>query len=1003
MKLNRLTRVLLLCPLLLLLLQTSVWAQSKTVTGTVTDDKGAALQGVSVLVKGTNIGTQTDVSGNFSLAVPETATTLTFSYVGFVPQDINIEGKNSVNVSLVTQGQTNLNEVVVIGYGTARKKDVTGSVASVTSKNFNQGVIAAPDQLFQNKVAGLEVTANSGQPGAATTIKIRGNNSIRTANNPLYVVDGVPLDGRTAKPSLDLGTAGLGFGTTPESNPLLYINPNDIAQIDVLKDASSAAIYGSRGANGVIVITTKKGTSGPTKLEVGTNFGAFAGYMKKYDILSASQFRNALKTYQLDTLSGNTNPYDAGSSVDALKAITSNDLTQNYSLAFSGGNETGKFRASFLGSKTAGFLKKTSLDKYLANLGGTYKFLDKRLTLDFNLIAGHTTENMSLISNTPGAGGALISWALNWNPTSPFYDENGQFNNTVANNYAIPNPLAVIDAYSDVADVNTFLGNVSASLELAKGLTYKFLYAVNHGAGTRKTNIEGWVAGIQGLSGSGFAAISNAALTSQTFTHTLNYNTNLTSNLRFDAVAGYEYWKSSYENSSLAAKGFNTNLVQATRTDVKYTSFMQNASTQFPLTYSSDPNTEIQSVFGRVNFNLSDKYYLTGTLRADGSNKFGKNNRYGYFPSVGAKWNISNEGFLKGSSTFTNLSLRASWGITGNQEFPSGASLEQISSSQYNSVSQTNVANPDLKWEKTTSVNIGLDFGLFKNVSGSIDYYHKNTTDLLFQSTAIQPAPASIYFINLPADLINSGVEFGINATLASQKQFTWDAGFNIAYNKNMLKHFNQAPILTGTINGNGLSDVFAQRITNNQPVDVFYLKPFRGFDQSGNQIVGDTAFYTGDPNPHVIAGFSSTLRYNKFSLTFNLGGAFGYQIYNNTLNGVTNIYQFGKGQNVSNSVLGTGEGVSSGAIASDRYLESGNYIKLRNATLNYAVGDVGTYIKNLNVFVGGTNLFVITKYTGFDPEVNTDKSNNNYPSRSIEYLPYPTPRIITFGLNFGL
>ncbi len=759
MKLNRLARVLLLCPLLLLLLQTSVWAQSKAVTGNVTDDKGAALQGVSVLVKGTTTGTQTDVSGNFSLNVPETASTLTFTYVGFISQDISIAGKNSVNVSMVASGQSNLNEVVVIGYGTARKKDVTGAVASVTSKNFNQGVIAAPDQLFQNKVPGLEVTSNSGQPGAATTIKIRGNNSIRTANNPLYVVDGVPLDGRTARPSLNLGTNGLGFGTTPESNPLLYINPNDIAQIDVLKDASSAAIYGSRGANGVIVVTTKKGTSGPTRLEVGTNIGAFAGYMKKYDIMSASQFRGALKQYQLDTLSGNTNPFDAKSDVDALKAITSNALTQNYSLAFSGGNETGKFRASFLGSKTAGFLKKTSLDKYLANLGGSYKFLDKRLTIDFDLIAGHTTENLGLIANTPGAGGSLISWALNWNPTRAFYDQNGQYNNDPSSNYAIPNPLATIDAYSDVADVDAFLGNVSATLQLTKGLTYKFLYAVNHGAGTRKTNFEGWVGGIQGLSGQGFGAISGATLTSQTFTHTLNYNTNLTTNLRFDAVVGYEYWKSSFENSSLAANGFNTNLSQTTRTDVKYTSFMQNAQTQSPLTYASDPNTEIQSVFGRVNFNLSDKYYITGTLRADGSNKFGANNRYGYFPSIGAKWNISNEDFLKGSTTFSNLSLRGSWGITGNQEFPSGASLAQISSTLYNSASQTNVANPDLKWEKTTSTNIGLDVGFMKGlISASIDWYHKNTTDLLFQSTAIQPAPASIYFINLPANLINSGL-----------------------------------------------------------------------------------------------------------------------------------------------------------------------------------------------------------------------------------------------------
>ncbi len=994
MNVKRFTRALLFCPLLLLLLQTTTWAQSKTVTGTVTDEKNAPVQGASVLVKGSTVGTQTDVSGNFSLNIPASATALTISYVGYTSQDVSIEGKTNINVSLALEGQTNLNEVVVIGYGTARKKDLTGAVASVTAKNFNQGVIAAPDQLLQNKVAGLEITNNSGQPGSATTIKIRGNNSIRTANNPLYVVDGVPLDGRTAKPGLNLGGIA-SFGTTPESNPLLYINPNDIAQVDVLKDASSSAIYGSRGANGVIVITTKKGTGGPTKIEFGTSFGLFAGYMKKYDILSASEFR--------DQSTKNNRNQDSGASVDALKAITRNDLTQNYSLSFSGGNETGKFRASFLGSTIKGFIKNTALDKYLANVGGTYKFLDKRLTLDFDLIAGHTTEDMTLFSNTPGAGGNLMSWALNWNPTVPFY-KNGSYNNNPSGAFGIPNPIAALDAYNDVANVNSFLGNISATVNIVKGLDYKFLYAINHGTGTRQTNFDGWLAGVDGITGSGLGVVSSAALTSQTFTHTLNYNTNLTKSLKFEVLAGYEYWKSNYESSSLAAKGFNTNLTQENRTNILYTSFLQNASTQYPYGYGRDPNTEIQSVFGRVNFNFSDKYYITATLRADGSNKFGANNKYGYFPSVGGKWNIAEEDFLKSNNIISNLSVRASWGITGNQEFPSGASLEQFSSSAFNAAGQTNVANPDLKWEKTTSTNIGLDFGFMKNrLTGSIDYYHKNTTDLLFQSTAIQPAPASIYFINLPADLINSGVELGLNGTVIANKKFTWDLGFNIAYNKNMLKNFSQAPILTGTINGPGVSDVFAQRISNNHPVDVFYLKPFRGFDQSGNQIIGDTAFYSGDPNPHVIAGLSSTLRYNKLSFVFNFGGAFGYKIYNNTLNTVTNINPFSKGQNSSNSVFDKGEKIDDAGIASDRYLESGNYIKLRNATFSYAFGDVGKFVKNLNAFVSGTNLFVITKFKGFDPEVNTDKSNNSYPSRSIEYLPYPTARVITFGFNLGL
>lgn len=982
---------LMLCVLFTL----TALSQTKTITGKVSDDKGGPIQGATVTAKGTKGGVSTTADGSFSINVPAGATTLTISSIGYTTQDVSIEGKTSVAVSLVSS-TTGLNEVVVIGYGTARKKDVTGSLVSVKAKDFNQGITTSPDQLLTGKVPGMEITTSSGQPGAATVIKIRGNNSIRVNNNPLYVIDGVPLDGRTARPSLNLGANGLGFGPTPETNPLLYINPNDIAQIDILKDASSAAIYGSRGANGVIVITTKRATGSGTKLEFNTSFASNIGYMKKYHVMSAGEYRAALKKYNQTK--------DSLASVDGQDAISQHKLSQNYSLALSGGNDNGKFRVSFLGSRNNGLIKKTSLDKYLGNFDGQYKFLDKRISLDFNLIAGHTTENMGLLSNTAGAGGNLMSYALNWNPTKSFYTKSGLYSGT-ANSFSAVNPLAVIDGFSDVADVNVFLGNIAATVNIIKGLDYKFLYAVNHGTGTRNMNADGWMDGIQGVSGAGFAAINSTVLTSQTFTHTINYRTDLTDNLRLDAVAGYEFWKTSYSTTTYAATKFNTNLNYATRVPIKYTSFMQNAGTTFPMTTAIDPRTEIQSYFGRVNFALMDKYYLTATLRADGSNKFGANNKYGYFPSVGVKWNLAGEDFLKNSSVFNNLSLRASYGVTGNQEFPAGAALEQFSSSAYNSIGQSNVANPDLKWEKTTSIDIGMEYALVKNrIFGTIDYYHKNTTDLLFQSTAIQPAPASIYFINLPAHLLNSGIEFSINAGIVEQRDFSWDAGFNIAYNKNKLTQFKQAPIPTGQVSGNGVSGALAQIIDNNQPVNEFFLKPFRGFDQNGNQIIGDTAFYSGDPNPHVLMGFATTVRYKKLSLSLNANSAMGYKIYNNTHNTVTNIGQFPKGLNASAADIGTKESINDGVAASSRYLENGNFVKLRNATLSYNFGDVADgKVKNLSVFVSGTNLFVITKFTGFDPEVNVDKSNNNYPSRNMEYIPYPTPRTISFGLNLGL
>jgi iron complex outermembrane receptor protein len=611
------------------------------------------------------------------------------------------------------------------------------------------------------------------------------------------------------------------------------------------------------------------------------------------------------------------------------------------------------------------------------------------------------------VSNTAGSQGNLVSAALNWNPTVPFRTKNGLY--LLASN-ATANPLALSDAFNDVAKVNYFLGNISASFKLLDNLEYKFLYAINHGAGRRLTNIEGFLAGFQGLSGQGYAVISDAAITSQTFTHTLNFRTNLNKDLSFEALGGYEYWKTDYSNSNIAATGFNTNLDQTTRIPIPYTSIFQNAKTQFPLVAFVDPTTELQSYFARVNFNYLDKFLLTGTFRADGSSKFGANNRYGYFPSVGAKWTVSNEDFMKSSTLFSNLALRASYGATGNQEFPAGSSQEQFAFPSYNTVGQTIVQNTSLKWETTKSINIGVDFSLAKGrVFGSIDYYHKNTKDILFQASAIQPAPNSIYFINLPANLINSGVEFGLGVNAVQRADFSWDVNFNIAYNKNLLKNFfdinTGLPIVipTGQINGQGVSGTLGQVITNGYPVNEFYLKQFQGFDQNKGQIIAANPTYAGDPNPHVLAGLSNTLRYKKLNLTINAGGAFGYMIYNNTATSVTNINSLSSGRNVDKNSIASGEAISNGAAASTRFLEKGDYVKLRNATISYNVGNAGKYLKNLNVYVSGTNLFVITGFSGFDPEVNIDKNNNNYPSRSIEYIPYPTARIITFGLNFTL
>jgi len=972
-------------------------AQNKTISGKVSDSKdGSAMMGVSVVAKGTKTGTQTGADGAFKLTVPSSTTTLVVSSVGFGSQEVNVQNKTSVDVSLSATNDQ-LNEVVVIGYGTARKRDLTGSVVSVQAKNFNQGAITAPDQLLQNKVAGLEVTNTSGQPGAASTIQIRGTSSIRSSNNPLFVVDGVPLDGGTARPNI-----GNSFGSTPNSNPLLFIDPNSIAQIDVLKDASSSAIYGSRGANGVIVITTKKATAGPMKMEFGSNFGTNIGYMKKFEILSPSQYRDALKKYgQPSSLAGGTDE-------DALKAITQSSLSQNYTLAFSGGNEAGRFRASFLASNNKGFLKKSALDKYLATIGGDYKLLDKRLTLDFNIITGNYAETLTSVSNTAGSQGNIISSALSWNPTVALIGGTGLYNFP---SNGSGNPLAFNDAYSDKSSVFSFLGNISAAYKITDKLEYKILYGINSGTGNRAQSLEGWITGIAGASGLGTAQIANAKLNSQTITHTLNYRSNLTSSITLDALAGYEYFKTAYSGNGVSGTGFNTNLSQTTRIPIPYTDMMSDAQTQSPFYSYVTPTAELQSYFARATFNYKDKLLLTGTFRADGSSKFGKNNKYGYFPSGGLKWVTSNEKFMNGNKLFSSLAFRVSYGITGNQEYPAGSSQEQFALNSFNNAPQVVNGNPDLKWEKSASINVGADFTFAGGkVFGSIDYYNRTTSDILFQTNAIQPAPSSISFINLPnANLVNSGVELALGATLVDRPKLGWEVNFNYAYNKSMIKNFKDPntgldlQVQTGQINGQGVSGTLAQVMANNQPVNVFYLKPFQGFDATGNQIIGGNPQYAGDPNPHSLVGFGTSVRSNKFTFTLNMGGAFGFLIYNNTATAVTNIAGIAQGRNIDLAAYNSKEGIASGVGASDRFLEKGDYFKLRNLTVRYNIGSAGKYIKNLSAFVSGSNLFVITKFTGFDPEVNIDKSNNSYPSRSIEYVPYPTPRTISFGFNFNL
>jgi TonB-dependent starch-binding outer membrane protein SusC len=975
------------------------FSQTKVVTGTISDDKGAPVQGASVAVKGAKGGTTTDAAGVFSLTVSSTAKSLVISSVGFNQQEVSIPSDNKLTVTLVSSAQS-LNDVVVIGYGTVKRKDATGSLTTVSAKEFNQGVITSPDQLLQNKVSGLEITTNSGQPGAAATIRIRGNSSIQGTGQPLYVVDGVILDGQSIKPG-----AATAVGTSPASNPLLWINPYDIADITILKDASSTAIYGSRGADGVIVITTKKGSSGPVKLEANASIGFNAGYMKKFDILDYNTFVTALHKYNSDSIA---NVFNKGAKVDPLKDISTTNPIQNYDIAISGGNENGKFRASFLASRTPGLIYTNRLDKYIGSFYGAYKFLDKKLSIDFGVITGRTNERSAPISNDAGSTGNEISAALQWNPTAAYYNPDGTF---VDLGNSTPNPIMLLKAYNDYTYTNSVLGNISASYKILPNLEYKFLYSVNQQNGSRYIAVDGFAVTVNNGTGAGYIGLAD--LTSQVFDNTLQFNTTFGKDIKFNALAGFEYWKSNSGGSNQSASTFNFNNNPTQLISAQYYDILQNGLTQNSNFSYRNIETEIQSYFARAEFNYQDKIYLTGSIRADGSSKFGKNNKYAYFPSVGAKWNLANEDFLKDNNVFSGLALRASWGLTGSQNFPAGSSIDQFALEAYNSAGQVNAGNPNLKWEQTAQYDFGVDFSILNNrVSGVIDYYNKNLTNILFQSIAIQPGPAATVFVNLPGHLINKGLEVSLSATIVAHRDFSWDLGANFATNNNQITQFfipgTNTPyaIKTGAVNGQGVSGTQIQIITNGQPVDEFYLKPFGGYAQNGAQIVGPpgSEAYSGNPNPTSLFGVSTTLRYKKLTLTINGGGSAGFMIYNNTATSVTNIGGILSQRNIDKNAFNSPENpATSVAAASTRFLEKGDYFKLRNVSLTYNIGNIGNYIKDVSVYVSGTNLFVLTGFSGFDPEVNIDKSVSGYPSSSIEYIPYPTPKSFVAGLKFGL
>ena len=967
----------------------AVFAQ-KTVSGKITDaTNGEALIGANVLVKGTNDGTITDIDGSYSLKAAE-GQVLVFSYTGYSDQEITVGTSSTIDVSMSAGAL--LDEVVVVGYGTVKKKDATGSVASIGTRDFQKGIVVSPEQLMQGRVAGVQITQNSGEPGGGISVRIRGTSSVFGANQPLFVVDGVPLSGEETSG----GNNASGVGRQSAKNPLNFLNPSDIETIDILKDASATAIYGARGANGVVLISTKRG-KGKGSVDYNYSLGV-SNITKKYDLLSASEYVAA-------------GGQDVGSNTDWQEELFRTGITNQHNLSFGGGDDNSHYRFSVGYQNQNGIIENSTLKRYTAGFGGGKTFFNDKLKFQTSVNLSNTKDSNVPISENVGFTGDLMGNIIKFNPTNPIYDINDTDKDGNKTEFYQPgitevNPLAFVNLSKDNTNTLRALGNLQAEVSFTKNLKFRSIVGFDKSLSNRKAAYSKDLR-IEFNDGVGRTYFRDIDIDNNLWENYLTYD-KTSGSTTFGVLAGYSY--QSFNNSQKRSAGalYSTSdldIMLNNLTSAK-TSVINNSSNEFD---------ELQSYFGRVNVGFSDKYLLTATLRADGSTRFGGNNQYGYFPSFAAKWKLIEESFI-GKNVFSDLGLRIGYGVTGNQAIPHNLyqARSRFADVNINSTGTAiegggsgNVAfdNPDLKWEATSAINIGIDFGFSENrFRGSVDLYEKHTKDLLFFYDAPQPAKNSFVWDNLDTDIQNRGVELSLTYDVVLDSKFGWDINLNTAYNKNIVKDL-QGTYNTGEINGQGLSLAYAQRIAAGQPLFAYFLRDFGGYDDAGNSIYpnGDVQqFLDGkSPLPTVTGGLTNNFRFGNFDASIFFNGVFGHYIYSNTANAFFTKGSFSNGRNVTKDVVASAEGPLNAPDVSTRFLEKGDFVRLQNLSIGYKVPvSNNKYVSSARIFLTGQNLLTFTGYSGQDPEVNTNKSLNGVPSFGIDYTAYPRARTWTIGAN---
>ncbi len=986
------------------------------IRGLVTDHvTGEPIAGATVKNEDEKNGTLTDGDGNFTLEVTSLPAHLLFSYIGYKQKAVTAETEvGTLDVEL-EEDLTSLDEVVVIGYGTQRRTQLTGAVTKVSSDVFSVSTTPTLDAALSGQVAGLTVTASSGQPGNASSIRIRGGNSVNASNEPLYVIDGFIY-------YKDASSTKTGMGAIESNlNPLATINPMDIESIEVLKDISATAIYGSRGANGVILVTTKKGTRGKTR--VGYRFTAgFDHVTKKLDLMNATEWASFQKTY-FNNKGGYTDEeiVQLGEGTDWQDAMLRTAFRQSHEVSVSGGGEKSRF--AFSGSYTdqQGIIINSDFKRYNFHLNADWQLMPG-LTFGVTATYGRSTQNGLTTTeeveynSSPYSASITNSfvYGLLTPPVVPVYNEDGSYNYSNPYEYAYfaigdKKANAVSDLENSVAEsINNYLLSSLWAQYTFGDFTAKASVGLNKEQIRQNYFSPSYTS--LGLSNEGIGGIGNKANEIWQQEYTLTWGKQLSDNHYLDAMVGYTWQKSHTDYNSVLVTHF-------TNEELTYNNLADGSEVYPPESGTSDAT--LHSIIARANYTLLDRYNATATFRADNSSRFAKSHRWGYFPSLGLSWNVDREQFLKPLHAISNLKLRASGGMVGNQEIGDYEYSTSYSTGQYagsSSYTKDNATNDNLKWETTTSYNVGFDLGLFNNrINVVLDGYYKKTCDLLLEIPVGFSSGVSNQLQNV-GNVRNTGIELSVDATLLQRKQLRWTIAANIAHNSNEITDMgSSSDIIMGDYNQTIL------RV--GEPLGTFYGLVFEGIVQSDEDLSslptvngstpepGDAKFADtngdgkingndrvalGSIQPNFTYGFSTQLTWKRLDLSITFAGSQGNKVFNAL---GRRLEQTGDSYNLLSSVLNSwttdnasqrypyGSNDRSFSYIDSRYVENASYLKLRNITLGYTLPLKHGKLGNLRLFATGSNLFTITPYSGYDPEVSSGTDTGAYPAaRSIVF-----------------